>query len=134
TVAVIGIGLNLRGASEIAERVGQATADLAADGLAAPDRNALLAALLDALAATLERFASEGFAPFREEWNRRDAFRGLGVVLTGGASRPVEGRVQGVDEAGALLLETSVGLRRFVSGELSLRAAESRRSSNQGAV
>jgi BirA family biotin operon repressor/biotin-[acetyl-CoA-carboxylase] ligase len=134
TLAVIGIGLNLRGAEVIAGRVGQETADLATAGLAAPDRNALLASLLDALAATLERFASAGFAPFREEWNRRDAFRGSGAVLSGGASRPVEGREQGVDETGALLLETPVGLRRFVSGELSLRAAEPRPASSQDAA
>jgi BirA family transcriptional regulator, biotin operon repressor / biotin---[acetyl-CoA-carboxylase] ligase len=41
-------------------------------------------------------------------------------VLQG--ERSIEGIARGVSEDGSLLLETSQGLQRFVSGEVSLRA------------
>jgi BirA family biotin operon repressor/biotin-[acetyl-CoA-carboxylase] ligase len=34
---------------------------------------------------------------------------------------PIEGRFAGVDSDGALLLDTATGVRRIVSGEVSLR-------------
>ena len=71
----------------------------------------------------LEQFAEQGFAPLRQEWMARHAHQGKAVTLSSGNGKTVAGRATGVAEDGALLLETARGVERFVSGELSLRAA-----------
>jgi BirA family biotin operon repressor/biotin-[acetyl-CoA-carboxylase] ligase len=122
TAAVIGIGLNVRMQPGSREAIAQAVADLAAICPQAPQRNRLLAAILGELAQVLEQFAVHGFAPLRQEWIARHAHQGRPVTLLSGDGRTVAGRAAGVDEDGALLVETARGMERFVSGELSLRA------------
>ena len=87
-----------------------------------PRRNHLLAATLIELAQVLDQFAGQGFAPLRQEWIARHAHQGRTVTLSSGDGRTVAGKAVGVAEDGALLIETTRGLERFVSGELSLRA------------
>jgi BirA family biotin operon repressor/biotin-[acetyl-CoA-carboxylase] ligase len=71
----------------------------------------------------LGEFEREGFAAFRDEWTGLDALAGRPVrVLL--ADQGICGRARGVDRDGALLLETEEGVRRFVSGEASLRLIE----------
>jgi BirA family biotin operon repressor/biotin-[acetyl-CoA-carboxylase] ligase len=120
-VAVIGIGLNVRLPPQIASAVDVAAGAL--DGVMpfAPSRNLLLAGLLDGLAAMLDEFARSGFAGLIEEWLARNAHAGQRVAILAEGAVPVEGRCAGVDADGALLLETATGLRRIVSGEVSLR-------------
>jgi BirA family biotin operon repressor/biotin-[acetyl-CoA-carboxylase] ligase len=119
--AVIGIGLNVRLPPHIASAVDVAAGAL--DGIMpfAPSRNLLLAGLLDGLAAMLDEFAHSGFAGLIEEWLARHAHAGQHVRILAEGVAPVEGRCAGVDADGALLLETATGLRRIVSGEVSLR-------------
>lgn len=51
-------------------------------------RNGILAALIAALVADLERFEREGFGAFREDWMARHAYAGRRVtVLAPGARR-----------------------------------------------
>lgn len=123
SAAVIGVGLNVRLDAEARARIGQPVADLAQCAAALPSRTELLAALLESLAEGLGRFAREGFAPFREEWQRRHAWQGRRVALTSSGRRVVEGEALGVAEDGALVLRSPGGVERFHSGELSLRPA-----------
>ena len=118
--AVIGIGLNLRLSRSVAERIDQPASDLEAAGLGV-ERNELLARLLIDLKGVLELFSREGFAPLRPEWERLHAYHDKMVRLEMGGEKQVEGRVVGVDEYGALVLETASGKRVFHAGELSLR-------------
>jgi BirA family biotin operon repressor/biotin-[acetyl-CoA-carboxylase] ligase len=104
-------------------RIGQPAADLAACGAPVPARTALLAALLESLAAGLGRFGREGFAPFRDEWTRRHAWQGRRVALTVAGRRVAEGEALGIAEDGSLMLRSPRGVERFHSGELSLRPA-----------
>ncbi len=120
--AVIGIGMNLRLSPAIAERIGQPAADLEAAGLRA-GRNELLARVLIDLHDVLESFTREGFAALRPEWERLHAYQAKMVRLDMADEKHVEGRVIGVDEHGALLLDTASGRRAFHGGELSLRVA-----------
>ncbi len=124
--AVIGIGVNVRLSAGIAERIGQPTADLEAAGLRA-DRNELLARMLIDLNDVLRVFSREGFAALRHEWERLHAYQDKMVRLDMAGAKYVEGRVIGIDECGALLLDTMSGKRVFHAGELSLRAAGSER-------
>lgn len=117
--AIIGIGLNL-GPPE--NDVGQPAAGLsAAMAPPLPERHHLLAALLQHLCTELDLFAAEGFAPLRARWQAAHAFQGTAVSLIHDNGTRNTGRCLGVDDQGALCLETRAGLQRFLSGDLSLR-------------
>ena len=121
--AVIGIGLNLRLTESLRDAIAQPVTDIASIAAKLPRRNHLLAALLAELAQVLQLFAAQGFAPLREEWAARHAHQGKAATLSSGDGKSVSGRAVGVDQDGALLLETARGVERFLSGELSLRSA-----------
>lgn len=123
SAAVIGIGVNVRLPAALRDAIAQAVTDLASISPQVPSRNRLLAAILIELEQVLTQFAAHGFAPLREEWMARNAHRGRLVTLSSGDGRSVSGRVTGVADDGALLLQTERGLERHVNGELSLRAA-----------
>jgi BirA family biotin operon repressor/biotin-[acetyl-CoA-carboxylase] ligase len=123
---VIGIGLNvaLTAAARREIEAGGTRAAAVADACAAaPSRNLIAGAILDELLSMLVIFEREGFAAFRDAWTALDALSGrpARVVL---AETAISGTACGVDEQGALLLETGVGMQRFVSGEASLRLIE----------
>lgn len=125
SLLVFGIGLNVAlGEAARAEvaGLGPPATDLEELGVARCDRNALAAGLIDAAVNAFLRFEREGFRAFFERWQRADQLRGAAVSITGGGQGgEVVGRAAGVDEEGALLLETPAGLRRFISGEVSVR-------------
>lgn len=119
STVVIGVGVNVLGAARLREQVGQPVTDLG-EHLGAVDRNALFLRLVSALDQGLRRFEAAGFAAFRQAWQDCHAFQGQAVRLTGMRDEVV-GRALGVDEQGALLLETEAGVLSFHSGEVSLR-------------
>lgn len=123
TAAVIGVGLNLHVPADLAVRAGQPVAGLASVLGFRPDRNRLLAALLIELNSTLERFAAEGFAPRRREWEALHVYHRQPVRVTMPDGRAEEGIVWGVGEGGELILDTGRGRRRLAAGEVSLRPA-----------
>ncbi|RPH94206.1 MAG: biotin--[acetyl-CoA-carboxylase] ligase [Lysobacterales bacterium] len=115
-LAVIGIGLNVRmpgGATGLpAGAVDRPWTDLASQLPAAQreiGRNALAALLLEELLSGLERYAAEGFEPFREDWNRRDLLAGKRVGLEGNGPFPSgmahSGTALGIDEGGGLVVD-----------------------------
>lgn len=114
--AIVGVGLNV--------------APREADGLSTPpaalrqlrpelDAGAALLAIVPALLLALRRFEAEGFAPFRQAFERRDALAGRAVRLSDGTS----GTAQGVDGQGALLVHTAAGPVAVTSSEVSVRPA-----------
>jgi BirA family biotin operon repressor/biotin-[acetyl-CoA-carboxylase] ligase len=123
TRAVIGLGLNVRMPAQAADQIDQPWMDLATltDG-APPDRNALAAALIEALFGAMQEFETAGFAAFTADWQALDLVSGRTVALHS-HDHTVTGVAAGVDEQGALLLKTPQGLKRFVSGDISLRIA-----------
>lgn len=125
TVAVIGIGLNVRLPTRIANAVidagGIEAAALVAIMPVAPSRNLLLASVLLELVSALGRFAQRGVSGFVEDWQARNAYADRTVRILVDGTATIEGRCVGVDTDGALLLETGTGLHRIVNGEVSLR-------------
>ena len=115
--AVIGIGLNVRPPADLPDDVRDNAAALDRD----IDRNELLARLLASLHGVLAEFAAGGFGPVRERWLALNAYAGAPVKILSGLSVPLEGRCAGVDADGALLLETTSGMQRIISGDVSLR-------------
>jgi BirA family biotin operon repressor/biotin-[acetyl-CoA-carboxylase] ligase len=125
--AVIGIGLNVRPVPGIAvalrEEGGDAPA-VALDELRAGsrlERNALIAALLNALHASLRNFADGGWQDFLTEWRRYDYLDGRPVVVTRG-KETLQGIARGIADDGALLVEAEGRLLQIVAGDVTLRA------------
>ncbi|MGB7503187.1 MAG: biotin--[acetyl-CoA-carboxylase] ligase [Azonexus sp.] len=118
TQAVIGVGLNLL---PPAGDLPQPAAGLAQALNQMPERHAVLAAILQALAEVLEAFAVDGFSGAEMEWQQRHAWQGLAVQLLGDDALPIDGICLGVDDDGALLLDTAAGVQRIFSGDVSLR-------------
>ncbi|MFN7087464.1 MAG: biotin--[acetyl-CoA-carboxylase] ligase [Burkholderiales bacterium] len=125
SAAVIGIGINVRLSDALRGRIDQAAADLETACGGPLDRNRLLAVLLRELRGVLETFASAGLAPLREEWQRHHLYQDETVTLILPDARRERGRARGVAEDGALLIEGAAGIRRYHSGEISLRAEPS---------
>jgi BirA family biotin operon repressor/biotin-[acetyl-CoA-carboxylase] ligase len=119
---VVGLGLNVAMPAAAAREIDQPWCDLASLSGAAPDREAVCVALLDALLPMLARFEREGLAPYLEAWSRHDLLAGRPVRITEGG-RIHEGIALGIDADGALRLRGADGERRCHAGEASLRAA-----------
>jgi BirA family biotin operon repressor/biotin-[acetyl-CoA-carboxylase] ligase len=128
SLAVIGIGVNVRLSAPIRARIDQDVTDLESASGRTLDRNELLALLLEELWSVLETFARDGFASLRGEWQQRHAYQGRAVSVVLSDTRRESGVARGVAEDGALLVETHAGMRRYHTGEISLRSSPSRRS------
>ncbi len=120
---VVGIGLNVALGEPVLRLVratGTSAADLCALHSRGSERNRLAAALIGACVSGLEQFERVGLRPFLAEWRVADALAGRPVLVNadGGA---VAGHARGIDVNGALCVQTREGLRRFITGEVSVR-------------
>lgn len=118
---VVGLGLNLSLPANSSEMLGRPVTDVASLAGGSLDRHRLGALLVEELVRLLRDYPARRFAAFREEWEALDSLRGCAVEVSGLAER-LEGVAAGVDEHGALLLETSQGRIPVQAGEVSLRA------------
>lgn len=119
--AVIGIGINLAQPAAFAAQIGRPVAN--APSLL-PDRNRVLAELLNSLSTALVQFEQEGLAAFVERWNRLHAYAGQQVVILDQDRVVQQGTALGTDELGRLLLDTTAGPVAIVAGDVSLRTLE----------
>lgn len=132
-MVVAGIGLNfaLHPAGQVL--IDQPWTDLQTlCGSSRPERNQLTGQLLQHWARTLSDFANHGFKPYLQRWSRYDSLhsRKLQVEQSG---QWISGTGAGVDQHGALLLETAQGLLSISGGEVSVRADIPERSANDPA-
>ena len=123
---VIGIGLNVALGSKVLQAVGEtgvSPIDLISAGVRQPSRNALAAGLVTQIVRGLLVFEKEGLKPFADEWRSADALRGrqIDVHTMEGVAR---GLARGIDVHGALVVETPNGVKRFISGDVTVRAVE----------
>ncbi|OEE64765.1 biotin--[acetyl-CoA-carboxylase] synthetase [Enterovibrio norvegicus FF-33] len=118
---VIGMGLNV--AMPDTDAVDQDWANLKDTCHTLPDKNKLAAALINGVTDALKQYEETGMTGFVERWDRYDNFNGRAVKLLLG-ERVVKGIARGINEQGALLLETEAGITPYLGGEISLRADE----------
>ena len=122
--AVIGIGINAALGPQLLQQIaatGTEPADLAGLGVDPRARARVAASLIESIIEGLRQFERGGLSGFIAEWRRADALMGRAVrVLV--AEHPTYGIARGIDADGALLVETPRGLKRFISGEVSVRA------------
>ncbi|WP_421868673.1 bifunctional biotin--[acetyl-CoA-carboxylase] ligase/biotin operon repressor BirA [Motiliproteus sp.] len=120
---VVGVGINIAMPQAAAQAIDQPWTDLETVAQRSLDRNRILAGLLNALVPAIQQFEQQGFAPFREQWQQHNAHRDRWVRLAT-ESFAIDGRCLGVNESGALLLQTENGEQAFHGGELSLRSLD----------
>lgn len=117
---VIGMGMNLKmqqNTSEITQPWVSLSEVLEEKEL---DRNQLAISMINTLQIALEDYEAKGMSGFVERWNRLDNFLGRKVKLIMG-TREVVGVERGINEQGAVLLETETGVEAYIGGEISLR-------------
>lgn len=123
SVAVIGIGINLKLSEDMLNRIDQPATDLTQIHSEHISQNLLLGVLLKHLAEVLNTFEQQGFVALKDEWTRYHAFQAQPVRMLMPNGCDVNGVVQGVADDGVLLVETPFGMQRFSAGEISLRQA-----------
>lgn len=117
--AVLGIGINVyMPQSEVTSEIDQAWTDVHSR-LPGCSRNGLASLLLEELIAHLSLFASQGFKPFMETWTQLDALNGQVISMNHGNDL-LKGTAMGIDESGALILDTGTEVLKLHSGEVSL--------------
>jgi BirA family transcriptional regulator, biotin operon repressor / biotin---[acetyl-CoA-carboxylase] ligase len=117
---VVGLGLNLHSDRDAMQSVTQAWAALDQAGFAPAKRNQLAGAVLNKLLTALAMFEHAGFEPFQAKWQEYDCAQNH-LLQIHTANGVVEGLGRGVNQQGALLVETSAGVQTFYGGEVSLR-------------
>jgi BirA family biotin operon repressor/biotin-[acetyl-CoA-carboxylase] ligase len=125
---IIGIGINMHMPAATRMHLAEHEAALVADvheimREQTPTRNVVIGTVVAELVQMLQTFATQGFAPFREEWERLDTLADAPVKVISG-SQSTSGTARGVEADGTLLVEVDGELRKFVSGEVSLRAVK----------
>lgn len=117
---VIGTGMNLMMAEQT-EGITQPWVSLKeVAGTDSIDRNRLAISLITTLHTALTDYELYGMQGFVERWNRLDNFLDRPIKLIMGP-REITGICRGINEQGAVLLETENGVESFIGGEISLR-------------
>jgi len=115
---IVGIGLNVNQEGFPKELENRATSMYLVTGRRW-DRRDVLLGFLGKLEEDLEDYRREGFERFRGRIEDKLLFVGEEVVVLG--ERPEVGVLLGIDEEGALLLQTSEGIKKVMAGDVSLR-------------
>ncbi|NOT64526.1 MAG: biotin--[acetyl-CoA-carboxylase] ligase [Methylotenera sp.] len=124
SAAVIGVGINLNLPASIKQQIDQPATDLASVAPHSINPNELLGTLLKHLSEVLANFEQQGFASVRNEWVSHHAYHQKPVKMLHPNGNETFGTVLNVADDGVLLVSTTQGEQRFLSGEISLRAAE----------
>ena len=120
-IVIVGIGVNVCMSSGEAAAIDQRWTDVHhLSGDNSLSRNVLAARILDELVPAIESFDAEGLQPFLGEWRQSDVLSGrkVGLMLP---NEYITGTACGIDDVGALLVDTGNGCRRFLSGDVSVR-------------
>lgn len=119
---VAGIGVNHR--LPDGPVTDQPATDIHRSASPVPERVAVAAALITALARAFRSFEARGLAPALERWRAADLLRDRAIRIQDG-ERTWDGIARGVADDGALRVETPAGLTALRGGEVSLRMVES---------
>jgi BirA family biotin operon repressor/biotin-[acetyl-CoA-carboxylase] ligase len=118
---VIGIGINVRspegGWPEVLSSIAGDLSSVAGNDVCRMD---VATAVLRRLDALYNEYLAHGFEPIREAWWQSHAACGRPVRVHNGTAY-IDGVAEALDADGALLLRTSTGVQRIISGDLELR-------------
>jgi len=129
TWMIIGIGINISNAHQIASSLSDqhglkigALDHLPSAASKLPDSEFLWLKLVASLERHLSEFDQHGFGMYQAQWKKWDAYLGQPVCISGTGKEPIYGVAQGIDQAGALVLEQDNNFIAIHAGDLSLRA------------
>jgi BirA family biotin operon repressor/biotin-[acetyl-CoA-carboxylase] ligase len=123
TWLIIGIGINVTNTQQIDQQIGRpvgALSDILTDQHL--DGDWLWLSIVKELGHVIEQFENGSFANFSDEWNQWDAYKSEVCQIHQNGKLEFEGINKGVDSDGCLLLETTTGLKKIISGDVSLRS------------
>ncbi|TMH28967.1 MAG: biotin--[acetyl-CoA-carboxylase] ligase [Betaproteobacteria bacterium] len=119
TLAVIGIGINGRRDAAFERRLRRPVAWL--ERHIDVDRNRLISCVAASVIEALAQFEARGLEPLRAQWQSMDAHAGERLRVRLADGRVLTGVAHGLDEDGALRLQTARGMRAVRSARV-LRA------------
>jgi BirA family transcriptional regulator, biotin operon repressor / biotin---[acetyl-CoA-carboxylase] ligase len=112
---VLGIGVNINmGTEQFPVDLRHPATSLFIETGKTVSRTAFTRVLLEELDDLYREFIREGYAPVRKEWLKKSRLEGALVTVTDGGSQR-SGRVRGIDEYGALILESG---EQILSGDV----------------
>lgn len=115
---VIGIGLNYFLPQKITSKIEQPATSLSEVLHEVPSRNLVLAMLICEMSAILEKYCEKGFTILQKEWEENHAFQNKKIKFQLPDGKIVQGIALGVNEFGALRMQTEQGECIFNSGEV----------------
>lgn len=125
TWLIIGIGINLSKDSDLEQGIGKEIACLG-DFMDPNTCNAdiIWLEILKELGVIIEEFEKFSFHKFQDLWNHWDSYKNKVCQISQQDQIQLEGIEKGVDQNGILLIETSLGVKKVISGDVSLRVVK----------
>ncbi|MDF2928530.1 MAG: birA [Anaerospora sp.] len=118
---VIGIGINVNtAADEFPPELAEIATSIFAETGEEISRLQLLCRILTELEQVYQQVIQHGFAPILEEWKTLSVTLGQAVNVIG-PDEQYSGTAVDIDEDGALLVDTEVGVRKVIAGDVSIR-------------
>jgi len=119
TDVLTGIGLNVRHQAEF-DGLGIGATSFERLGLSTElDRHELIAAICASVASHYDEFETQGWPVFESRWQSVDALFGRQVTVS--SHQAFAGKACGVDNHGALCVQTESGVETVMAGEVSVR-------------
>jgi BirA family biotin operon repressor/biotin-[acetyl-CoA-carboxylase] ligase len=117
---ILGIGVNLNmTADQFPDDLRNPATSLMIESGSPVVRNRFTGIMLNELDKLYADFLAFGFAPVREEWQQRCNANGRHVAVSDAGVKVVSGMFAGIDEDGALLVQTGEGgIERVLSGDV----------------
>jgi BirA family biotin operon repressor/biotin-[acetyl-CoA-carboxylase] ligase len=122
TWLIIGVGINLNKSPDLEHQLGRKVSCL--DDIVDSqvlNSDIIWLEMLKELGLVIEEFEKSSFQTFQNLWNHWDSYQNKVCQIHQEDQLQLEGIEKGVDENGVLLIETSAGIKKVVSGDVSLR-------------
>ena len=121
---VFGIGINVDLSDQQKLSVDRPIVDLMGILQTKPELELIAATITGKLLQNILEFLCTGFSNFQLPWNQYDRYISSEIVIQRGGKKLI-GRSKGVDETGALVIQSTNGIKRISGGEVlpSLREA-----------
>ena len=121
---VFGIGINVDLSEKEKLSVDRPVIDLKELLQSKPEFELLAAEITGKLLQNIHEYLRNGFSDFQLAWNKYDRHISSDIVIQNGSKKLI-GKSKGVDEVGALVLQSANGIEKISGGEIvpSLRAA-----------
>ena len=119
---IIGVGLNINMPQSHQSKIDQPWTDITKHWQQPVNRNELAVSIISKMSKRIDEFLNVGFGCMQKEWCEYDVYYNQPIsILTG--QNTILGTGKGVNEQGALLLESEGKVKAIYGGEVSVRAA-----------